>query len=84
MRHCFYLTDHGQQNAVFHNFAIQIAIIQYSGRSKHAWALAKPLKKFPKSPIRPAGSHLCSASCRGVTLQHNKEFIMFIFYFKMV
>ena len=25
--------------------------------------LAKPLKKFPKSPIRPAGSHFCSASC---------------------
>ena len=23
----------------------------------------KPLKKFPKSPIPPAGSYLCSASC---------------------
>ena len=23
--------------------------------------LAKPLEKFPKSPIRPAGSHFCSA-----------------------
>ena len=43
MRHCFHHTDL-QQNAVFHNFAIQIAVIQYSGRSKHAWALAKPLK----------------------------------------
>ena len=62
MRHCFYHTDLGQQNAVFHNFAIQIAIIQYSGRSKHAWALAKPLKKFPKSPIRLAGSDSCSAT----------------------
>ena len=40
MRHCFYHTDVGQQNAVFHNFAKQIAIIQYSGRSKHTWALA--------------------------------------------
>ena len=40
MRHCFYHADLGQQNAVFHNIAIQIAIIQYSGRSKHAWALA--------------------------------------------
>ena len=37
MRHCFYHTDLGQ-NAAFHNFAIQIALIQYSGRSKHAWA----------------------------------------------
>ena len=46
MRHCFYHTDLGQQNAVFHNIAIQIAIIQYSGRSQHAWALAKALKNF--------------------------------------
>ena len=62
MRHCFYHTDLGQ-NAVFHTFAIQIAIIQCSGPSKNAWALAKPLTKFPNSPIRPAGSHFCSASC---------------------
>ena len=49
MRHCFYHTDLAQQNAVFHNIAIQIAIIQYSGRSQHAWALiAKPLKKIFK------------------------------------
>ena len=26
--------------------------------------LAKPFKKFPKSPIRPAGSHFYSASCQ--------------------
>ena len=31
MRHCFYHTDLGQQNAVFDSFAIQIAVIQYSG-----------------------------------------------------
>ena len=87
MRYCFYRTDLGQ-NAVFHNFAKQIALIQYSGRSKHAWAvLAKPLKKIPKSHIRPAGSHFCSASCSEclnehtrVKLQHNKEIIIFIFY----
>ena len=58
MRRCFYHKDLGQ-NAVFHNFALQIALIQYLGRSKHAWASrgpsAKPLKKFPKSPIRLAG-----------------------------
>ena len=51
MRRCFYHTDLGQ-NAVFHNFALQIALIQYLGRSKHAWAsrglLAKPLKKISK------------------------------------
>ena len=45
MMSCFYHTDLGQ-NAVFHNFAIQIALIQYSGRSRHA--LAKPLKKNSK------------------------------------
>ena len=37
MRYCFYHTDLGQ-NAVFPNFATQIALIQYSGRSKHVWA----------------------------------------------
>ena len=59
MRRCFYHTDLGQ-NAVFHNFAIQIALIQYSGRSKHAWAFSETAKKFPKSPIRPAGCELWS------------------------
>ena len=39
MRHCFYHTDLGQ-NAVFHNFVIQISFIQYSGRWKHAWAFS--------------------------------------------
>ena len=39
MRHCFYNTDLGQK-AVFHNFAIQIALIQYSGRWKYAWAFS--------------------------------------------
>ena len=88
MRYCFYHTDLGQ-NAVFHNFAKQIALIQYSGRSKHAWAvLAKPLRKIPKSHIRPAGSHFCSASCSEclnehtrVKLQHNKEIIIIFFLF---
>ena len=62
MRRCFYHTDLGQ-NAVFHNFAIQIALIQYSGLSKHPWAFTEsgPLKKFPKSPIRLAGSHFWQA-----------------------
>ena len=70
MSHCCYHTDLGQQNTVFDSFAIQIAIIQYSGRSKHSWALAKPLKKFPKSPIRPAGSDFCSASCGECLNEH--------------
>ena len=69
MRHSFYRTDLGQQNALFHNVAMQIAIIQYSGRSKHTWALAKPLK-FPKSPVLPAGSDFCSASCGECLNEH--------------
>ena len=87
MRYCFYHTDLGQK-AVFHNFATQIAIIQYiqDDRSTRG-VLAKPLKKCPNSHIQPAGSHFCSASCSKclnehtrVKLEHNKEIIMFIFY----
>ena len=47
MRGCFYHTDLGQ-NAVFHNFAIQIALIQYSGRSKQAWAFSETVQKISK------------------------------------
>ena len=36
MRRCFYHTDL-VQNAAFHTFSRQIAFIQYSGPSKHAW-----------------------------------------------
>ena len=47
MRRCFYHTDLGQK-AVFHNFAMQIALIQYSGRSKHAWAFSETVTKISK------------------------------------
>ena len=47
MRRCFYHTDLGQ-NALFHNFAIQIALSQYSGRSKHVWAFSETIKKISK------------------------------------
>ena len=43
----FYHTDLGQ-NAVFHNFAIQIALTQDSGRSKHECAFTGTIKKFSK------------------------------------
>ena len=47
--------------------------------------LAKPLKKFPKSPTRPAGSYFWQApnlrrNFKRVTLQRDKEFIESIFY----
>ena len=56
MRRCFCHTDL-RQNAVFYNFSGQIALIQFSNLRSTRELLAKPLKKIPKSPIRPAGSH---------------------------
>ena len=50
MRRRFHRTDLGQ-NAVFHTFSIQsalIRLIQYSGRSKHAWAFSETVKKISK------------------------------------
>ena len=49
---------------------------------KHAWAFGETAKKFSKSPIRPTGCELWSVwmNINRVTLQHNKEFIRFIFY----
>ena len=44
LRRCFYHTDLGQK-AVFHYFAIQISLIKYSGRWKHAWAFSEIVKK---------------------------------------
>ena len=91
MRRCFYHTGL-RQNAitVFHNFARQIALIQYSGRSKHAWAFSESFKKFPKSPVTASRFSLLTSAkfelravkclhINRVTFQHNKEF-MFIFY----
>ena len=45
MRRCFYHTDL-VQNAVFHNFSRQIAFIQYSGPSKHAWTFSETVQKI--------------------------------------
>ena len=81
MRRCFYHTNLGQ-NAVFHNFEIQISLIQYSGRSKHAWAFSETTNKISK--ITYTASRLraveCAMNINRVTLQHNKEFVMFLFY----
>ena len=48
MRHCFYHTADLGQNAVFHNFAIQITLTQYSGRSKHVWAFSETVEEISK------------------------------------
>ena len=61
-RRCFYHT-HLRQNAVFHNFSRQIALRHSIFRTVRSTLglLAKPFKKFPKSPIRPAVSHFWQA-----------------------
>ena len=33
-------------------------------QADHSWALSETVQKFPKSPIRPAGSRFYSASCQ--------------------
>ena len=67
----FYHTDVGQNTALyFHNFSMF--------RTINRGLLAKPFKKFPKSPIRPAGSHFWM-NFNGDTLQHNNEFIIISF-----
>ena len=58
MRYCFYHTDLGH-NAVFHNFAIQIALIQYSGRSKHAWAQVILVSGYPVLTAVNWSQHWC-------------------------
>ena len=45
---------------IFWNHTIQIALIQYSGQLKHVWAFSETAKKFPKSPVWPAGCELWS------------------------
>ena len=84
MRRCFYHTDLGQ-NAAFHNFAIQIALIKYSGRWKHAWAFSETVKKISKITHTASrfATILTSAKWMNnyrVTLQQSKEFIMFIMF----
>ena len=85
MRHCFYHTDLGQK-AVFHNFAIQIALnIQDDGGTRGL--LAKPLKKLNHLCCPPVltfvvrGVASVSMKINRVMLQHNKEFITLYVYF---
>ena len=84
MRRCFYFTDL-RKNAVFHNFSRKIALIHYSEPSKHAWAFSKTVQKISKITYTASRFSLLtsakfSVNIKRVTLQHNKEFIVFIFY----
>ena len=63
MSRCFYHTVLGQ-NVVFHNFEIQIALIQYSGiRSKHAWAFSENAKKMSKITYTASPLHSPAVEC---------------------
>ena len=56
----FYHTDLGQ-NAVFHNLHYKLHPFNIQVNRSTRRLLAKPLRKFPKSPIRLAGSHFWQA-----------------------
>ena len=69
LRRCFY---HTVQNAVFHNFAIKISLIKYSGRRKYAWAFREIVKNK---------NHLYGQRALTTAKWHNKDCITFIFLF---
>ena len=90
MRHCIHHTDLGQ-NAVFHNFSRQIEPSQYSGTINPGLFNSETVQKISKITYTASRfSFLTSAklavravssvwmNINRVTLQHNKEFIMFI------
>ena len=78
MRRGFYHTDLGQHYFTILKYKLHSFNIQ-DDRSTRG-LLAKPLKNFPKSPIRPAGCELWSVwmNINRATLQHNKEFIFYL------
>ena len=84
MRRCSYHT-YLRQNAVFHHFSRQIALIHYSEPLNHRSTrglLAKPFKKISKFTYTASRfSLLTSAKLEGyikrVTPQHFKEFIVY-------
>ena len=81
MRRCFYHTDLGQ-NAVFHNFEIQIHSFNIQDDRNTRGLFSETAKKISK--ITYTASRLraveCGMNINRVALQHNKEFVMFLFY----
>ena len=62
MRHCFYHTGRPRTES---------SISQYK---LHSFNIHKLLKNFPKSPIRPSGSHFCSGSCGECLNEHQQSY----------
>ena len=89
MRRCIYHINLGK-NAKSHNYSRQTALIQ----DDQSWAFCETVQKISKITQYTAGSHFWQApnlqkferwsgvwmKINTVTLQHNKEFIMPIFY----
>ena len=88
MRRCFYHTDL-RQNAVFHNFSRQIAPIQYSEPYEARVGFSKTVQKISKITYTARRFSLLTSAKFSVnikrgTLQHNKEFTVFIIFYLMV
>ena len=86
MRRCFHHTDL-RQNVVFHNFPRQIALIQsFSFRTVQSTRglLTNRSKNskitYTASRFSLLTSAKFSVNIKRVTFQHNKEYIVFIFY----
>ena len=62
MRRCFYHTDRPQTKcSISQFFKTNCTHSIFRTVRSTRWLLAKPFKKFPKSPIRPAGCHFWQA-----------------------
>ena len=79
MRRCFYHTDLGQ-NALFHNFAIQIALSQYSGRSKHVWAFSETIKQISKISYTASRFSLLIMINKAIRFNVIKNLLCLFFY----
>ena len=88
MRRCFYHTDL-RQNAIFHNFQDKLHSFNIQNRTTNAWAFSKTVQKISKITYTASRFSLLtsakfSVNIKRVTLQHNKAFIVFIFFYLMV
>ena len=77
-----YITSEVKQ---YHETLILSYIYQCSGRWKHAWAFSETVQKFSKITYTASRFSLLTSAkfavnINRVTLQHNKELIVFTFY----
>ena len=87
MRRCFYHTDLGTKCSMSQLFKTYCTHSIFRTVRSRRGLLAKPFKKFPKSPIRPAGSHFWQAPNFQWTLKElrfniikNLGFLFFFFF----